>query len=59
MSDKTTKDTLFKSSRSKAETKADITDRTVKAILDDEAAKRRAKTEKLRAARLAKEAENA
>ena len=57
MTDKVTKETLFKPTR--PETKAEITDRTVRAILDDEAAKRRAKTEKLRAARLAMEAENA
>ena len=59
MTDEPTKDTLFKQTRPKAETKAEITDRTVRAILDDEAAKRRAKTEKLRAARLAMEAEDA
>ncbi len=59
MTDKLTKDTLFKPTRSKAETKAEITDRTVRAILDDEVAKRRAKTEKLRAARLAMESEDA
>ena len=47
-----TKDTLFKPAPSRAETKADITDRTARAILDDEAAKRREKTAKLRAARL-------
>ena len=57
MTDTVTKETLFKPTRS--ETKAEITDRTVRAILDDEVAKRRAKTEKLRAARLAMEAENA
>ena len=59
MTGKLTKDTLFKPARSKAETKAEITDRTVREILDDEVAKRRAKTAKLRAARLAKEAEDA
>lgn len=59
MTRKLTKDTLFKPSRSKAETKAEITDRTVRAILDDEEAKRRAKTAKLRAARLAQEEQDA
>ena len=54
-----TKDTLFKPARSKAETKADFTDRTVRAILDDEVAKRRAKTAKLRAARLEMETQEA
>lgn len=59
MTDKLTKDTLFKPAPSKAETRADITDRTVRAILDDEVAKRRAKTAKLRAARLKAEAQEA
>ncbi len=55
MADTLTRDTLFKPNRSKAETKADITDRTARGIMDSEAAKREAKTERLRAARLAAE----
>ncbi len=54
-----TKDTLFKPARSRLETKADITDRTVRTILDEEVAKRRAKTAKLRAARLEMESQEA
>lgn len=53
-----TKDNLFKPTKSKAETKADITDRTAQAILDTEAAKRREKTERLRAQRLAESDED-
>jgi small subunit ribosomal protein S21 len=56
---KLTKDTLFKPARSRLETKADITDRTVRTILDEEVAKRRAKTAKLRAARLEMESQEA
>ena len=59
MTRKLTKDTLFKPARSKAETKADFIDRTVRAILDDEVARRRAKTAKLRAARLEMETQEA
>lgn len=47
---------LFKSPRSKAETKADVTDNAARAITETEAAKRDAKTAKLREARLAREA---
>lgn len=54
-----TKHNLFKPSKSKSETKADITDKAARSILDAEAAKRREKTEKLRAQRLAKESEKA
>ncbi len=50
------KDRVFKPTLSRTETKADITDRTARAILDDEAAKRRKKIAKLRAARLEIEA---
>lgn len=56
MTNKITKDTLFKPVHSKAKTKADITDQTARAILDEEVAKRRAKTAKLRAARQKREA---
>ncbi len=56
MRNRITKDTLFKPKRSKAQTKADITDQTARAILDNEEAKRRAKTARLRAARLKMEA---
>lgn len=38
--------------KSKSETKAEITDRTARAIIDAEAARRDAKTEKLRQARM-------
>ncbi|WP_419914106.1 hypothetical protein [Hoeflea sp.] len=56
MTNKLSKDTLFKPTRSTAKTKADITDQTARAILDEEAARRQAKTAKLRAAREKKEA---
>ena len=56
MTKKLTKDTLFKPAPSRRETKSDITDRTVRAILADEAARSRAKTAKLRAARMKLEA---
>ena len=59
MAKKLSKDTLFKPAASKAETKADITDRTARAILDEEAARCRKKTAKLRAARLKMEAREA
>ncbi|WP_159586595.1 hypothetical protein [Chelativorans xinjiangense] len=51
-----TKDTLFRPTRPNAATKADITDRTARAIIDAEAARREAKTERLRQARLEMEA---
>ena len=47
-----TKDRVFKPTLSRTEKKADITNRTARAILDDENAKRREKIAKLRAARL-------
>ena len=50
---------LSRPARSKAETKAEITDRTARAIIDAEAARREAKTEKLRRARLAREERDA
>lgn len=48
--------TLFKPKASKAETKADITNEAARAIIDDEASQREAKTAKLRQMRLAQEA---
>ncbi|SON57334.1 hypothetical protein HDIA_3793 [Hartmannibacter diazotrophicus] len=54
-----TKDNLFPPKRQKAETKADITDQAARAIIQEEADKRNAKTERLREARLAMEAEQA
>lgn len=45
------KDSLTKPEPSKRETKSDITDRAARAILAEEAARSRAKTAKLRAAR--------
>jgi hypothetical protein len=53
MTKRITKDNLFKPSIPKVETKGDITDRAAKSIMDAEAAKRREKTAKLRAQRLA------
>lgn len=52
-----TEHTLFKPSKSKSETKADVTDNAARAIIDDEVARREAKTAKLRRARLAQEAD--
>jgi hypothetical protein len=54
-----TKDNLFRPARSKAETKADVTDSTARAIIDAEIESREAKTERLRKARLKMEAEQA
>lgn len=48
-----TKDNLFKSPKSRSETKADMTDNAARAIIEAEAAKRREKSERLRAERLA------
>lgn len=45
----------FKLIMSKSETKAEITDRTARSILEAEARERRVKTEKLRNARLARQ----
>jgi hypothetical protein len=47
---------LFKPKSSKAETKADITNDAARAIIGDEAARREAKTAKLRQMRLDQEA---
>ena len=55
MSKRITKDNLFKPAKSKSETKADITSRAAQTIMDAEAAKRREKTERLKAQRLAAE----
>lgn len=51
-----TRDTLFRPAPSKAETKADITDRVAREIIEAETSRRQALTEKLRAARLEQEA---
>jgi len=48
---------LFKPNSTRTEAKADTTDKAARQIIDAEAAKRAAKTEKLRAARLAQEAD--
>jgi hypothetical protein len=48
-----TKQDLFKPSKSRSETKADLTDNAARAIIEAEAANRREKTELLRAKRLA------
>ncbi len=47
---------LFKPKASKSEAKADVTTRAAQAIIDDEAAKRDAKTARLRQARIDAEA---
>ena len=49
-----TKDKLFKSTMSKAFSKADQTRSAAQKITDEETAKRKQKTERLRALRLAK-----
>lgn len=54
-----TKDTLFRPVPSRTETKADVTDRVAREIIQSETDRRNALTEKLRAARLAQEASNA
>ena len=56
MSRSITEHALFKPRASKAETKAGITDHGARAIIGDEAARREAKTAKLRQARLENEA---
>lgn len=56
MAKKITKDNLFKPSR--AESKRQTTEQLSRAITEDEIARRERKTERLRAARLAKEAED-
>jgi hypothetical protein len=52
-----TQDNLFRPVRSKAETKAEITDQTARSIVGAEAERRDAKTARLRKARLASEAQ--
>jgi hypothetical protein len=49
----------FLPSKSKSETKADVTNNAAKTIIDAEAAKRDAKTARLREARMAQEAAEA
>jgi len=56
MSDIVSKDNLFRPAMSKAESKAEVTNRTAWDMLNTEAARREAKTARLRAARLASEA---
>ncbi|RIK85098.1 MAG: hypothetical protein DCC69_10690 [Hyphomicrobiales bacterium] len=56
MSGNITEHNLFKPRPSKAETKADITDQAARTIIGDEAARREAKTARLRQARLENEA---
>ena len=51
-----TKDTLFRPVPSRTETKADITDRVAREIIQSETDRRNALTQKLRTARLAQEA---
>jgi small subunit ribosomal protein S21 len=59
MTKRLTKDTLFIPAPSRRETKSDITDRAAREILAEEAARSRAKTVKLRAARIKLEAREA
>ncbi len=54
-----TKDNLFRATRSKAETKAQVTDNAARAIIDAEVDSREAKTERLRQARMKMEADQA
>jgi len=54
--DQTLINAVFQPKPSKQEAKADATTRLVRAIIDNEASAREAKTERLRAARLAHEA---
>lgn len=56
MADVITELNLFKPKPSKAESKAEMTSNTARAIIDDEAAGRAAKTARLREARLENEA---
>lgn len=51
-----TKETLFKAQPPRAETAMDKTTRIVRGIIDDEAEQRRLKMQRLRAARLEREA---
>lgn len=50
-------DDVFQVKRKSPQSKADITDETVRSLLKEEAELRTAQTQKLRAARLAREAE--
>ncbi len=59
MSGTITEHTLFRPRRSKAETKAEITDQSARAIVGAEARLREAKTARLRKARLESEANEA
>lgn len=54
-----TEQSIFKPKASKSESKAEITDHAARAIIDDEVARREAKTAKLRQARLELEAKQA
>lgn len=56
MSTELTEHTLFRPTRSKSETKADITDQTARAIIEADAERRESKTARLRQARLESEA---
>lgn len=51
-----TQHNLFRPAKSKADTKADLTDQTARAIVDAEVDRREAKTARLRQARLEMEA---
>ncbi len=53
------KDNLFRRLKSKAESKADITNSAARAIIDEQVQARETKTQRLRAARLKMEAEAA
>lgn len=55
MSKWVTKENLFKPTKRNAETKADITDRVARSILQAEEKKRHEKTARLRARRIANE----
>lgn len=57
MDENVTKDNLFRPKASKAETKADVTNRAARTMIETEAAKRATKTARLRKLRLAQEAE--
>lgn len=59
MSRTITEHNLLRPARSKAETKAEVTDHTARAIIGDEAQRREAKTARLRQARLENEAKPA
>lgn len=52
MTDKITKETLFRATRSQAESKADITNNAARAIIDADTQRRDAKTARLRQTRL-------